>query len=440
MTSERVQALDRFAHAILMHLLLLGVCLSGCTRRQEDGRTEIVFNDHPYAHLNRMNRERIELFEKENPDIRVKYVPGEAQKLLGMIAGGVPPDVFITDTVSVPFFARRGVLMRLDDRVAADPDMKLTDFFDCTVRACRHDGKLYGLPDAFSPVCLIYNKNLFREAGVPLPTGDWTWDEFLDACKRLTKDRDGDGRIDQYGFEVIWSYHRWPIFVWQNGGEIYDANADRYVLDSPESIEAIQWLHDLIFKYRVSPSGLDAMPGVASQSFEFRFAEQRVAMSTNNRFYLAQMRGFGGFEIGICHLPRGRRRSTIMIGSAIMIHARTRHPDASWRFARFLASGRSQEMSQACGRGLPTHIATAKKVTHHPGVLPDGDEVFVEAAEYCRTKDFEIAELRQANWEAFMETVPRVGRNQIGPAAACREANETLNGALRRYRATGGPR
>ncbi len=410
---------------------------AACTREQKDGRIEIVFSDYPYPHWTKMNRELIALFEQENPDIRVKFVPGPVDKLLAMIAGGVPPDVWTTDHVRLPYFARRGVLMRLDDRIAADPDVNLAECFPCTVRACRYDGHFYALPHVFSPVCLVYNKNMFREGGVPLPTGEWTWDEFLDACKRLTKDRDGDGRIDQYAIEVIWSHHRWPIFVWQNGGEVYDANADRYVMDTPEAIEAIQWLHDLVFKHHVSPSRLDQMEGVASQRWDFRFAEQRVAMLTSTRYYMGTMQGFGGFEVGVCHLPRGRHQATIQIGSAIMVNAKARHPDAAWRFAKFLNSQRSQKMAAASGRALPSNIALAKQVTHHPGLPPDGDPVFVEAAEYCRSKDFEITELRRANHDAW-QTFYRIPRGVISADEACRQLSAILNSALRRYRAAGG--
>jgi len=422
----------------------LTTCLAGlvvgaaaCTRQQEDGRVEIVYSDHPYAHWMKTDRQLIALFEEANPDVRVKFVPAAEDKLLGMIAGGVPPDIWTFDHVRLPYFARRGVLMRLDDRIAADPNVDLDACFPCTVQACKYDGHFYGLPHVFSPVCLVYNKSMFREAGVPLPTGDWTWDAFLEACKKLTQDRDGDGRIDQFAIEIIWSHHRWPIFVWQNGGEVYDPQTDRFVMDSPEAIEAIQWQYDLVFKHHVSPSQLDQLEGVSSQQWDIRFAEQRVAMLTSTRYYLGRMKGFGGFDVGVCHMPRGRKKATIQIGTVIMTNAKTRHPDATWRFAKFLHSARSQELAVAGGRALPSNIAMAEKITHHPGLPPDGDPVFVEAARYCRSKDFEIAELRRANYDAW-QVFYRIPRGVISAEQACRQFNAILNPALRRYRATGG--
>ncbi len=410
---------------------------AGCTREQEDGRVELVFNDHPYPHWMKVNRKLIAEFEATHPNIKIKFVPGEDEKLLGMIAGGLAPDVWTTDHVGLPYFARRGVLMRLDERIAADPDVDLDACFDCTVRAGTFDGHVYGLPHVFSPVCLVYNKSLFREAGVPEPTGEWTWDEFVEACKKLTKDRDGDGRIDQFAIEILWSHHRWPIFVWQNGGEVYDSAQDRFALDSPEAVEAMQWQYDLVFKHHVSPSQLDELEGVSSQQFDIRFAEQRVAMLASTRYYLGRMKGFGGFEVGVCHLPRGRQRATIMIGSVVMINANTRHPEEAWEFATFLHEGRTQEKIVAAGRGLPSNIAAARRVTHHPGEPPDGDHVFVEAAEYCRSKDFEITELRRANYDAFM-LFYSIPRGVLSAEDACRQFCEILNPALRRYRASGG--
>src|SRR3712207_7658069 len=51
-----------------------------------------------------------------------------------------------------------------------------------------------------SQLMIYYNRKLFREAGLPdPPPKDWPWHEWLAACKKLTKDRDGDGRLDQFG-------------------------------------------------------------------------------------------------------------------------------------------------------------------------------------------------------------------------------------------------
>ena len=103
-------------HISKPHALLTAVCaaclLAGCTREKEDGRVEIVFNDHPYAHWIKVNKELIAEFEAANPDVRVKFVPGSEDKLLAMVAGGVPPDVWTTDHVRLPYFARRDLLKK----------------------------------------------------------------------------------------------------------------------------------------------------------------------------------------------------------------------------------------------------------------------------------------------------------------------------------------
>ncbi|MCS6734609.1 extracellular solute-binding protein, partial [Proteus terrae] len=70
-------------------------------------------------------------------------------------------------------------------------------------------GALYGLPKDVGPFALGYNKDMFKEAGIDLPDTDtpYTWDEFVEVSKQLTKDSDGDGNLDQWatGFNVNWS-------------------------------------------------------------------------------------------------------------------------------------------------------------------------------------------------------------------------------------------
>ena len=56
----------------------------------------------------------------------------------------------------------------------------------------------------------------------PARPSDWTWDDFLHAARALTRDTDGDGRIDQYGLGTEVSIFRLAPFVWQNGGELVD--------------------------------------------------------------------------------------------------------------------------------------------------------------------------------------------------------------------------
>ena len=80
--------------------------------------------------------------------------------------------------------------------------------------AMRYRGKLVGLPTDFSTIVMFYNKDWFDRCGVPYPHDNWTWQEYLEIAHRLTRDTDGDGRIDVWGTSNQPVYNRWPAWVW----------------------------------------------------------------------------------------------------------------------------------------------------------------------------------------------------------------------------------
>lgn len=74
-------------------------------------------------------------------------------------------------------------------------------------------------PVALQPQAIIYRKDRFKEAGLEIPK---TWDEFVECAKALTKDTDGDGEVDQWGFGMVGSNNssgqsRFMSYLWSNG-------------------------------------------------------------------------------------------------------------------------------------------------------------------------------------------------------------------------------
>lgn len=153
----------RSERAVGLAVVLCALCLAGCSYELSDRRTEVVLYDFGYVNWTAMNRERIKVFEAQNPDLRVRLVTGDYSKLLTMVAGGVAPDVAYIDYVYVPYFAKRGAVVCLDDRVAQEGGDFLGRFFASTLEGVRYKGRLYGLPDAWSPVLLYYNRSLFDQ-------------------------------------------------------------------------------------------------------------------------------------------------------------------------------------------------------------------------------------------------------------------------------------
>jgi multiple sugar transport system substrate-binding protein len=154
------------------------------------------------------------------------------------LAGGTAADLLWIDQDHMSMDAD-GSFLPLTDCVAnaaAKTAGDVSDYYPGIISTAMMNDTLYGLPWIAQPVVTYYNKDLFSAAGVSEPTADWTWDDFMSDAKTLTKDTNGDGTTDQWGF----SANGWlppQMFVWQAGGDVISADLATSPIDSPEALE-----------------------------------------------------------------------------------------------------------------------------------------------------------------------------------------------------------
>lgn len=189
-----------------------------------------------------------------------------ATKLQAAVAGNNVPDVFYIEQASLQSYVASGVLMDITDSVEAS-GVDLDNIWPYGVNSYRfngevqgtEDGALYGLPKDVGPFSFGYNKTMLEAAGIPLPDKDTplTWEQFVDICKQLTTDTDGDGVVDQWGtgLNVQWNLQS---LVWGNGGDWTNADHTEVTVDTPEFAEALQAFADLTNVDAVTPSAADA--------------------------------------------------------------------------------------------------------------------------------------------------------------------------------------
>ncbi|MGH2353125.1 MAG: extracellular solute-binding protein [Chloroflexota bacterium] len=169
-------------------------------------------------------------------------------KLRTAIVGGTPPDASIGDVFSAALYGDQKVLLQLDpllkrDGIDLQRDYVLNGFEHWCDRA-------YAFPlDGFS-MALVYNKSMFRERGVPDPwdvqKGQWTWDDFVAALTKLTRDEVVGFHPDNH--QLARGYHP---FIVANGGEYFDYDTMKYTLDQPQAIDAMEWIHTLAVQRQV---------------------------------------------------------------------------------------------------------------------------------------------------------------------------------------------
>lgn len=196
----------------------------------------------------------------------------------------------------------------------------------------RYEGKLYTLPYAYGGdvAGVAYNKSLFRQAGVPEPSADWskpwTFDEFRDAMRRTTKADGSQVGLASIGFWV----HTFPM---QWNARWLTNDYKTITSDSPPLIDAFTKLTDMIFKDRVT--GLS--PGVSTGSGDNAFLQGKAAVALPccyaSRF--ARSTKGTGVELGFVTFPKGTVSSLDVSPVVMGVAKASKQRNEAWDFMKF---------------------------------------------------------------------------------------------------------
>jgi len=413
---------------------------AGCERREAlpSGVVKLSFYTYATPEFRRLFHEQLTPgFLRLRPDVRVHVNEsmgdaGYHAKLLTLIAGKIPPDLIHVTQQDFPLYAAKNIPLPLDELFAGDREIATSDFYPQLIDGMRYDGKLLGLPSDFSPIIILYNQDLFDRFDVPHPRAEWTTDDFLEAAERLTRDTDGDGHTDVFGFAAIDSYNRWPAWVWNNGGRIFSDDGKRCVMDSADSIEGLRFYVDLARRHKVAPRPGPGAGQSMGQEQSDLFASQRVAMIAESRYIYKRLIGSRTlpFRWDVAPMPARRTRATTFIWGGNCILKSTRHPREAWEFLKFMSGPAGAAINLQAGNALPAYRAAAVREIEHPSMrgLPNNDRHFLDAVAYGRTAPFppQYAEFTEAMTllrDAFL------GLRSVNDAC-CRFADE-VNTVLR---------
>ncbi len=357
----------------------------------------------------------VKAFEEENPDIKVKMIntpPNEYyQKLSTAIAANEAPDVFYIQPERFAAFYVRNVLAPLNEFIEKDPDFKMENYFPQIIEAFSENGLLYATPRDVANYVVFYNKDLFDQFGVPYPKGDWTWKDFVKTAQMLTKDTDGDGKIDIFGTT---GYNLYSA-IYEAGGKILDDSGKRCLLSSPQAIEAMQFYTDLLFKYHVAPLPEETGDRTATELFK----TGAVAMDINGRWWVPPYRQITKFEWDVAPLPRYRKKASVLLGLGHAVYANSKHKQEAYKLAAFLAKKKAMEMVGKLGIAIPALLEVAySEVFLDPSQPPKNAKVFLDTVKYSiplpRTPHWnEVERILQTKFEKVIyekEPVPKIAR------------------------------
>ena len=206
---------------------------------------------------------------------------GTAESINTSILAGTPDaDIYLVDTgMAIPAQAN-GLAVDLKTVLPADADvlsdqnvvqyLDLGDGKACILKRTEAQAQV----EATYP--LAFNQQMLEDANLEDPRdlyerGEWTWDKFIEYCQTLTKDTDGDGQIDQYGY-CGFSTDTFEQLMMSNGAKI--AVGTSQTIDSAPVGEALQMLQDMFNVYQVCyPYDYDGTP---SDSMRRQYREGNI--------------------------------------------------------------------------------------------------------------------------------------------------------------------
>jgi multiple sugar transport system substrate-binding protein len=324
-----------------------GVTLSGCTLGSSESSDEngenvrLVYQDWNTEWFVVMAQEMLDEFHEEHPNLRVFYTRDPSnfrEAMLADMQAGTAADVFQGASTHFPVFAQKGHCLDLRSYVERDLDeLDIDDWAQAQYEFLfTRDGQQYGLPKYHGALALYYNKDLFDEYGVSYPNDQWTHDDYLDAMKLLTKDRDGDGNTDLWGSMIDISWDRLQVHVNGWGGHFVDPDdPTKCLMGASASLEAMEWIRARMWDDKVMARSHD----VGNVSTRQAFIDQKVAMVEDGSWALKDILTGAGFRVGVAPFPRGPvAQVTLATNDGFAIYANSEYPDAAWELVKFLVS------------------------------------------------------------------------------------------------------
>ncbi|MCP4544105.1 MAG: extracellular solute-binding protein [Chloroflexi bacterium] len=275
-------------------------------------------------------------FERENPNIKVNVtaIPFAEyyDTLLNAVQNGEPPDVSTLTQQWTAQWADSGAVIPLDEYIK-DSAVKRGDFFPGSWNSNLWEDETWGIPlsnDVWQQ--LYYNKDIFAAAGLDPENPPATWDELLEAAAKL------NNPPEQYGIVIMdagdWIVYIVDSFIYSNGGRVINGEGTMATINSPEAVEALEYLRQL---------NAFAPPGTFNRSESDAvdlFTSGHVAMILAGSWQQDTFRNIPDLNWGVAMTPApdGKTFHGTLGGWNLLIYAASEHQDAAWKYIEFLAT------------------------------------------------------------------------------------------------------
>jgi len=243
----------------------------------------------------------VDAFNKSHQDqIKLDIIPNAEiiQKYGAAVAGGTPPDGLSLDLIYTPSFAASGQLEDITDWAKSLP--YFASLSPAHVKTGTYQDRIYGLPFSADASVLIWNKKLFKQAGLDPEKGPTTWAE-IEADAEKVNALGGD--IKGYYFSGNCpgcNIFTFTPLIWASGGDVLSADGRKATLDSAQLRAAIDFYRSMIKKGLV-PEGAQSDNG---SNFFAAFASGKIGINPSGAFAIGALNTqYPDIDYGITFLP-----------------------------------------------------------------------------------------------------------------------------------------
>jgi multiple sugar transport system substrate-binding protein len=358
-------------------------------------------------------------------------------KLLAEIAGGNPPDIWLVDSYTSAKLYDGNQALDLAPYVKQDNVDLQGQYGLMGVELWA--GKVYAMPFTLSPHAWYYNKTMLKQAGAPDPRddlkGDLAWDDLLTIAQKVTKT--SGNQTTTWGMQLTYTDVDYQLggFISSNGGKSHDYGTMAYTLTDPKTVEAIQFVYDLVHKYKVCAPIADVTQ-ISQTVGTTPFVAEQVAMFEDSSGQLVQSLNTvkDKFAWDVFPIPRAKKGGTAGVpyvsGNPNTVMAKTKYPDASWQAVKYMAGPIIQGIIGTQKVVSPALLSVAGDTNTF--LKPPPDHVAVFANDYKGPVTRRFYQINSLDcWTIIQKELDLIFLDQVPLESGLKEANDKANAGVK---------
>lgn len=294
-------------------------------------------------------------FNEKYPNVKVENKFSQVvnwgdyiNKIQASIAAGDAPDVINIATEGVEYGLDRKLYQSLSNYIEQDDSVQelIDDVSPALLEGFTKDDETYLLPNNWNTMLVYYNPKLLERAGIERPSDDWTWDDFLEVAKATTT---GSGDDQVYGFSIPTYTFAYMPWIYTNGGSTASEDLSEPTLDDPATVEAVQFIADLVFDEKVAPNPTGGDPTSL-------FLAGKVAMTAAPANLAATLAENPDFTYDVLPMPAQESNTNVFGAAGFAMYSGSKDKDLSWELMKELASQDTQTAWAESGTSNPTTL------------------------------------------------------------------------------------